>query len=117
MTKDRDELYGLHLRGSDRPMPFVNPYRKTGELNEIELLKLERHPLEIADAIIEVKQAEWQISDPVDAEAEAGKGEDVSDIDAVAAEWELLERKVAGTVEPEIVADETAEVSELEIAE
>jgi len=70
----------------------------------------------IADAIIEVKQAEWQISDPVDAEAEAGKGEDVSDIDAVAAEWELLERKVAGTVEPEITADETAEVSELEIA-
>ena len=27
MTKDRDELYGLHLRGTDRPMPFVNPYR------------------------------------------------------------------------------------------
>jgi hypothetical protein len=50
MTKDRDELYGLHLRGTDRPMPFINPYRKTGELSEIELLKLERHPLEIADA-------------------------------------------------------------------
>jgi len=32
MTKDRDELYGLHLRGTDRPMPFINPYRKTGEL-------------------------------------------------------------------------------------
>ena len=53
MTKDRDELYGLHLRGSDRPMPFINPYRKTGELNEVELFKLERHPLEIADAIID----------------------------------------------------------------
>jgi ferredoxin-nitrite reductase len=53
MTKDRDELYGLHLRGSDRPMRFVNPYRTTGRLNEIELFKLARHPLEIADAIID----------------------------------------------------------------
>ena len=53
MTKDRDELYGLRLRGSDRPMPFVHPYRTTGELNEIELVKLARHPLEIADAIID----------------------------------------------------------------
>ncbi len=58
MTKDRDELYGLHLRGTDRPMPFVNPYRKTGELNEIELFKLERHPLEIADAIIDTYSKE-----------------------------------------------------------
>jgi ferredoxin-nitrite reductase len=58
VTKDRDELYGLHLRGTDRPMPFVNPYRKTGELNEIELFKLERHPLEIADAIIDTYSKE-----------------------------------------------------------
>ncbi len=53
MTKDRDELYGLHIRGTDRPMPFVNPYRTHGELNEIEQWKLARHPLEIADAIID----------------------------------------------------------------
>jgi ferredoxin-nitrite reductase len=53
MTKDRDELYGLHLRGTDRPMPFVNPYRIAGELNEIERWKLERHPLEVADAVID----------------------------------------------------------------
>jgi ferredoxin-nitrite reductase len=53
MTKDRDELYGLHLRGTDRPMPFVNPYRTAGELNEIERWKLERHPLEVADAVID----------------------------------------------------------------
>ena len=53
MRKDRDELYGLNLRGTDRPMPFVNPYRTIGELNPIELQKLERHPLEIADAIID----------------------------------------------------------------
>jgi ferredoxin-nitrite reductase len=53
MAKDRDELYGLNIRGTDRPMPFVNPYRTKGELNEIEQWKLERHPLEIADAIID----------------------------------------------------------------
>ena len=53
MTKDRDELYGLNIRGTERPMPFVNPYRTVGELNEIEQWKLERHPLEIADAIID----------------------------------------------------------------
>ena len=53
MTKDRDELYGLNIRGPDRPMPFIDPYRTKGELNEIEQWKLERHPLEIADAIID----------------------------------------------------------------
>ena len=53
MAKDRAELYGLDIRGTDRPMPFVNPYRTKGELNEIERWKLERHPLEIADAIID----------------------------------------------------------------
>ncbi|HEY7917794.1 MAG TPA: hypothetical protein VIC86_12535 [Acidimicrobiales bacterium] len=53
MTKDRDELYGLNIRGPDRPMPFIDPYRTIGELNEIEQWKLERHPLEIADAIID----------------------------------------------------------------
>ena len=58
MTKDRDELYGLNLRGTDRPMPFINPYRTTGELNDIELFKLERHPLEIADAIIDTYSKE-----------------------------------------------------------
>jgi ferredoxin-nitrite reductase len=58
MTKDRDELYGLHIRGTDRPMPFVNPYRTKGELSEIEQWKLERHPLEIADAIIDTYSKE-----------------------------------------------------------
>jgi ferredoxin-nitrite reductase len=53
VTKDRDELYGLHIRGSDRPMPFVNPYRTKGELNTIEQQKLARHPLEVVDAIID----------------------------------------------------------------
>jgi ferredoxin-nitrite reductase len=58
MTKDRDELYGLNIRGTDRPMPFINPYRTKGELNEIEQWKLERHPLEIADAIIDTYSKE-----------------------------------------------------------
>jgi ferredoxin-nitrite reductase len=58
MTKDRDELYGLRFRGTDRPMPFVNPYRTVGELNEIEQFKLARHPLEIADAIIDTYSKE-----------------------------------------------------------
>ena len=58
MTKDRDELYGLNIRGTERPMPFVNPYRTQGELNEIEQWKLERHPLEVADAIIDTYSKE-----------------------------------------------------------
>jgi ferredoxin-nitrite reductase len=58
MPKDRDELYGLHLHGPDKSMPFINPYRTHGELNEIEQFKLERHPLEIADAIIDTYSKE-----------------------------------------------------------
>ncbi len=53
MAKDKDELYGIRLRGTSRPMPFVHPYRTAGELNEVERWKLERHPLEIIDAIID----------------------------------------------------------------
>jgi ferredoxin-nitrite reductase len=34
-------------------MHFVRPYRKIGELNQIERWKLDRHPLEVADAVIE----------------------------------------------------------------
>ncbi len=53
MARDDHERYGLHLRGPERPMPFVNPYRTIGTLNEIEQFKLARHPLAIADAIID----------------------------------------------------------------
>ncbi len=62
MTKDRDELYGLHIRGPDRPMPFLNPYRTKGELNSIEQQKLERHPLEVVDAIIDTYAQEGPAS-------------------------------------------------------
>jgi ferredoxin-nitrite reductase len=34
-------------------MQFIQPYRKIGELNQVERWKLERHPLEVADAVIE----------------------------------------------------------------
>ncbi|HVC69796.1 MAG TPA: hypothetical protein VNC61_05975 [Acidimicrobiales bacterium] len=33
-------------------MHFVRPYRNIGELNTVERLKLDRHPLEVADAVI-----------------------------------------------------------------
>jgi ferredoxin-nitrite reductase len=34
-------------------MPFVRPYRTIGELNQVERWKLDRHPLEVADAVID----------------------------------------------------------------
>ncbi len=62
MTKDRDELYGLHIRGSDRPMPFLNPYRTKGELGDIEQQKLARHPLEVVDALLDTYSKEGPAS-------------------------------------------------------
>lgn len=34
-------------------MEFIRPYRRIGELNQIERFKLDRHPLDVADAVIE----------------------------------------------------------------
>ncbi len=51
MARDPDNPYGIEFRGHDRAMQFVHPYRHIGELNQIEQLKLDRHPLEVADAI------------------------------------------------------------------
>ena len=53
MERDDHERYGLTFRGRERPMPFVNPYRTVGALNEIEQFKLARHPLAVAEAIID----------------------------------------------------------------
>src|ERR1700722_4629971 len=39
--------------GSTVAMEFLHPYRKTGELNQIERWKLERNPLDVADAIVD----------------------------------------------------------------
>ena len=43
----------LHLDPpSDARVPFLNPYRVLGELNDVERLKLARHPFEVAEAVI-----------------------------------------------------------------
>ncbi len=56
MARDRggrDDPYGLGLGGPhERGVPFVAPYRKVNKLNDQELLKLRRHPFEVAEAII-----------------------------------------------------------------
>ncbi len=52
MPYDVHSPYGVSLRGRERGVKFVNPYRVTGELSEVERWKLERHPLEVADAVI-----------------------------------------------------------------
>ena len=49
-----DDPYGLGLDSpSKQGLPFVNPYRTIGELNDTELMKLRRHPFEVAAAIID----------------------------------------------------------------
>jgi len=65
----------------------------------------------IADAIIEIKQAEWQDT-PEATEGEAAV-ETAADT-ALRAEWEALERKVEGgeaPAEPEAVSEEVAETA------
>jgi len=52
MARDRDKPLGVDIRGNERAMKFVHPYRRVGELNQVERWKLERHPLEVADAVI-----------------------------------------------------------------
>jgi ferredoxin-nitrite reductase len=53
MAFDKDSPYGVHLRGSEGAVTFVAPYRSGGTLNQIERWKLDRHPLEVADAVID----------------------------------------------------------------
>ena len=52
MVRDRDNPWGVEIRGNERSMHFVHPYRHIGELNQIERWKLDRHPLEVADAVV-----------------------------------------------------------------
>ena len=52
MAHDPDNPLGVQIRGNERAMHFVHPYRHVGELNQVERWKLERHPLEVADAVI-----------------------------------------------------------------
>ncbi len=57
MTRSRrdshDDPYGLGLDGPNvEGLAFLNPYRSLGELNETELMKLQRHPFEVAASVI-----------------------------------------------------------------
>ena len=47
-----DERYAMTTRGSERKLQFVRPYRYLNELNPIERFKLDRHPFEVAEAIV-----------------------------------------------------------------
>ena len=48
-----DDPFGLGLGGPHQaPLAFLDPYRHVNKLNDQELLKLRRHPFEVADAIL-----------------------------------------------------------------
>lgn len=48
-----DERFGLDvLQSTGEPLAFLDPYRTIGKLSDTELLKLDRHPFEVATAII-----------------------------------------------------------------
>ncbi len=54
MPRDLDNPYGMEFRGRrDRGLKFIRPYRDIGELNPVEQLKLQRHPFEVAQAVID----------------------------------------------------------------
>jgi ferredoxin-nitrite reductase len=53
MPRDRDNPYGMQFRGREKALAFLHPYREIGELNPVEQLKLQRHPFEVAQAVIE----------------------------------------------------------------
>ncbi|HXX90748.1 MAG TPA: hypothetical protein VEI83_11070 [Acidimicrobiales bacterium] len=42
----------MEIRGRERAMHFVNPYRRIGELNAVEQIKLQRDPMDVADDVI-----------------------------------------------------------------
>jgi ferredoxin-nitrite reductase len=49
-----DDPYGLGLDSqTTQGLPFLNPYRTIGELNDAEMMKLRRHPFEVAAAVID----------------------------------------------------------------
>jgi ferredoxin-nitrite reductase len=54
VPRDLDNPYGMEFRGRrDRGLKFIRPYREIGELNPVEQLKLQRHPFEVAQAVID----------------------------------------------------------------
>jgi ferredoxin-nitrite reductase len=63
VPRDRDNPYGIEFRGRrDRRLKFIRPYRNIGELNEVEQLKLARHPFEVAQAVIDTYSKEGPAS-------------------------------------------------------
>ncbi len=48
-----EDPYGIATHGSSRAIPFVRPYRWLGQLNDVELAKLDRHPFEAVQAVVE----------------------------------------------------------------
>ncbi len=52
MPYDETSPYGVALHGSTRAVPFLNPYRATGKLHQIERWKLDRHPLDVAESVL-----------------------------------------------------------------
>ena len=52
MARRKDLPYGVEIRGRERAMHFVNPYRRIGELNAVEQIKLQRDPMDVADDVI-----------------------------------------------------------------
>ncbi len=71
MAFDEDSPYGVRLRGRERAVGFVHPYRVSGELNQVERWKLDRHPLAVADAVI----ATYAAGGPGAVDAVAGESE------------------------------------------
>ena len=56
---DSDDPYGLNLGGPDEgQIPFVRPYRHLRQLSDPEMMKLRRHPFEVARGIIETYSVE-----------------------------------------------------------
>jgi ferredoxin-nitrite reductase len=47
------DRYGMTFHGGESTPRFVRPYRSVGRLNAVEQLKLERHPFEVAAAVVE----------------------------------------------------------------
>ena len=56
---DSDDPYGLNLGGPDEgQLPFLRPYRNLRQLSDPEMMKLRRHPFEVAQGIIETYSVE-----------------------------------------------------------
>jgi ferredoxin-nitrite reductase len=53
VSRELADRYGMRLGGPEQPsIAFENPYRHIGELNDVELLKLRRHPFEVAADVV-----------------------------------------------------------------